>query len=67
MSFYALFVGLSYWQYYGLTGDAQHLFNSPETYTVLFFFCSGYLLVDYGLVMANNEINSWLIKQKELA
>lgn len=65
LSFYAIFIGASYWQYYDLTGNAQHLFNSPETYLTLFFFCSGYLLVDYGLVMANNEINNWLIKQKE--
>jgi hypothetical protein len=36
------------------------MFNNPETYLVLFFFMSGYMLVDYGLTTANNEINTWL-------
>jgi hypothetical protein len=34
---------------------------------VLFFFSSGYLLVDYGLVTANNEITQWMLRQKEIA
>lgn len=43
------------------------MFNNPETYLVLFFFMSGYMLVDYGLTTANNEINTWLQRQKEIA
>ena len=34
---------------------------------MLFFFASGYLLLDYGLVTANAEITHWMLKQKEIA
>jgi hypothetical protein len=42
------------------------LFNSPETWLVLFFFATGYILVDYGLVQANAEITTWMLRQKEI-
>lgn len=67
ISFFIIFSWLSLWANYDLTGSIQHLFNSPETYLVLFFFASGYLLVDYGLVTANNEITQWMLRQKEIA
>lgn len=67
VSFFVLFATFSTWTAYGMTGDVQHLFNSPETYLVLFFFSTGYLLVDYGLVTVNNEITQWMLRQKEIA
>jgi hypothetical protein len=67
VSFFGIFIGLSYWSKYDMSGDVQHMFNTPDAYTLLFLISTGYLLVDYGLITVNNEINSWIMKQKELA
>jgi hypothetical protein len=62
ISFFIVFGAMSFMHIYQLTGDMQHLFISPETYIVLFFFGSGYLLVDYGLFTANATITSWMLR-----
>lgn len=67
VSFFGIFIALSYWSKYDMSGDVQHMFNTPDAYTLLFLISTGYLLVDYGLITVNNEINSWIMKQKELA
>lgn len=67
VSFFVIFGVMSLWDTYDLTGAMQHLFNSPETYLVLFFFATGYMLVDYGMVSANVEITSWMLRQKEIS
>lgn len=58
-SFWGLFTWLSYSSFYDMSGDVQHLFNTPDAYTLLFLISAGYMLVDYGLVTVNNELNSW--------
>lgn len=67
LSFWGIFVWLSYASYYDMSGDVQHMFNTPDAYTLLFLMSTGFLLVDYGLVTVNNELGSWIMKQKELA
>jgi hypothetical protein len=66
VSFFVVFGLLSTMVGYELTGDFIHLYSSPETYLVLFFFAFAYILIDSGLQQANVEITSWMLKQKEI-
>ena len=56
VSFFVVFFLLSSIVNYDLTGDFEHLYSSPETYLVLFFFAFAYILIDSGLQQANVEI-----------
>ena len=40
-------------------GNLQNLVTFPQTYLFLFFFCSGYILIDVGLHYLRIELEAW--------
>jgi hypothetical protein len=66
-SYFAIVFSLNFVPRYNMFGEFTHMYVvSNETYVVMLFFATGYLLIDAGLVAANMEIRSWMLKQKEI-
>ena len=65
-AFFGVFELFSTWVFMTTYGELQHTYNRLQSYTILFFFTSAYVLIDNGLQTASAEIRFFTERRKEL-